>query len=60
MQEISRRMQSDREVRLSGRGKESGPVEALKQMLFTMQDMAHHDEGDGKDAAHEVICCGYY
>lgn len=33
-------------ARLSGKEAAPGPVEALKQMLFTMQDMAHHETLD--------------
>ncbi|XP_078374504.1 uncharacterized protein LOC144658050 [Oculina patagonica] len=36
-------------VRLSGKEAAPGPVEALKQMLFTMQDMAHHETLDNGD-----------
>ena len=35
--------------RLSGKEAAPGPVEALKQMLFTMQDMAHHETLDNGD-----------
>ncbi|XP_022784819.1 uncharacterized protein LOC111325284 isoform X2 [Stylophora pistillata] len=36
-------------MRLSGKEAAPGPVEALKQMLFTMQDMAHHETLDSED-----------
>ena len=36
-------------MRLSGKEAAPGPVEALKQMLFTMQDMAHHETLDNGD-----------
>ena len=47
IQKISPERIGEREARLSGRARESGPVEALKQMLFTMQDMAHHEDDNG-------------
>ncbi|XP_031566023.1 uncharacterized protein LOC116301150 [Actinia tenebrosa] len=36
-------------TRLSGREGAPGPVEALKNMLFTMQDMAHHKDAAQRD-----------
>ena len=37
-------------ARLSGKEAAPGPVEALKQMLFTMQDMAHHEALDNSQS----------
>lgn len=42
-------------MRLSGKEAAPGPVEALKQMLFTMQDMAHHETLDNEDSSYYKV-----
>ena len=42
-------------MRLSGKEAAPGPVEALKQMLFTMQDMAHHETLDNGDSDYYKV-----
>ena len=42
-------------MRLSGKEAAPGPVEALKQMLFTMQDMAHHETLDNEDLGYYKV-----
>lgn len=42
-------------MRLSGKEAAPGPVEALKQMLFTMQDMAHHESLDNGDTDYYKV-----
>ncbi|XP_068694319.1 uncharacterized protein [Montipora foliosa] len=46
---VAKRDVSSPSARLSGKEAAPGPVEALKQMLFTMQDIAHHEALDNGD-----------